>query len=301
VNFVAPKVSVIIPMYNVAPYVAETLASVMAQTLQDFEILAVNDGSTDDTVAVAQRLKDQRLKILNKPNGGAASARNYALKAATGDYVAFLDGDDLWLPEKLALQVGYLDQHPGVMMLYGEALMFYEQNGERLIKDKIGFTADPTFRLLLYGDFIPNSTTMFRRACLAQVGLLNEALPVAEDYEFWMRFTWQFQFAALPQPLALYRLRAGSLLGDGADIEKGLRYSLAALRCIEGRFPEVWQSTRVDRARLFARLHIRAGFAFKQRGAYAHCLKMYLAALRECAHPIVWRWLVAATVLKRWS
>ena len=107
-----PKVSVIIPAYNAAPYLAETLASVFAQSYPDYEIIVVDDGSTDDTLAVLEQFAD-RITLIRKPNGGPASARNAGLRQARGELLAFLDGDDLWLPDKLAAQVERDDSEIG--------------------------------------------------------------------------------------------------------------------------------------------------------------------------------------------
>lgn len=301
-----PKVSVIIPAYNAAPYIAETLASVFAQSYPDYEVIVVDDGSTDDTLAVLEQFAD-RITLIRKPNGGPASARNAGLRQARGELLAFLDGDDLWLPDKLAAQVEFCEQHPTAGLVYGEALMFTQDGAEKRIERKIGYTEAPTFWptfcLLLYGDFIPNSTVVIRRACLERVGYLNEdrALIAVEDYEYWLRIAKYFPIAGLPRPLAYYRLRPGNLMGAGADIEKGLRLSLTVLREIERQFPHLWDECGIKREMLFAKLHIRAGFAWKQQRQWRACLRQYGEALRHSRHWRVFRWLVAASILKRWS
>ncbi|MDX2034603.1 MAG: glycosyltransferase [Blastocatellia bacterium] len=298
----ASEVSVIIPAWNAEAYLAETIESALAQTRPPFEIIVVDDGSQDRTLAVAQRYAP-RVRAIRKPNGGPASARNEAIRHASGEYLAFLDCDDLWVADKLEEQVAFLDAHPEIGLVYGQALMFRQEGATRVFGRRIGFTEDPSFRLLLYGDFIPNSTVVIRRACYDAVGPLNERrdLIAVEDYEYWMRIARRFPLAGISRPLAHYRLRDGNLMGDGSDIDKGVRLSIEALREIERLHPEIWNEFDVDRELLFARLHVRAGFAWKQRRAWAQVARQFREALRWRRHPRVLRWMAAAMILREWS
>ncbi len=296
------RVSVIIPCHNACDYIGATINSVLAQTLPPAEIIVIDDGSTDDSREVVRRF-DGRVRLLTKANGGPASARNLGIASSTGDYIAFLDSDDLWMSDKLARQVAFMASHPEVGLLFSEAWMFRETDGEKVISRKIGFTGDPTFRQLLHGDFIPNSTVLLRRECVERVGPLSEkrSLIGVEDYEYWMRIARECTIAGIAEPLAWYRLREGNLMGDGRDIDKGLDLALKALGEIESRFPQMWEESGVVRERLLARLHLRAGFAWKQRGDWRGCIRHYRQALRWSRHPRVLRWMVAATVRQRWS
>jgi glycosyltransferase involved in cell wall biosynthesis len=297
-----PKVSVIIPAYNAAPYLAESIESVLAQTYKDYEILVVDDGSSDETASVAKKF-EPAIKLFCQANSGPASARNLAIKHSTGEYVAFLDSDDFWTPDTLTEQVKYLDGNPQVGLVYGEAIMFTQDGASRQDVGKIGYTTAPTLRKLLFGNFIPTPTVMLRRACIEKVGVLkvSSKLAVAEDYEYWLRIARNFPIAGIARPLAYRRLHQSNLLGDGRDIEKGLLFAQAALREIERQYPEIWEECVVDKPLLFAKLHIRAGFAWKQRGSWVNCLRHYRTAIGYCRAPRVFRWIVAATLLKKWS
>ncbi len=296
------KVSVIIPAYNSAQFIAETIQSVLAQTYADFEIIVVDDGSTDTTLDVLSSFGEQ-IKVLAKPNGGPASARNLAIRNASGEYIAFLDADDLWMPEKLAEQVAFLETHPEVGMTYSEALMFSEVGGEKQIRGKIGFTGETSFCHLLLGDHIPNSTVMMRRECVDKIGWLNEsrALVAVEDYEYWLRLAKAFPIRAIAKPLAYYRVHANNLMGDGENIERSLRLPIIALNETEKLFPDCWRECGMEKDVLFARLTIRAGFAYKQRGDWWNCLRKFRQALGHRSNLRVLRWIIAATLLKRWS
>jgi glycosyltransferase involved in cell wall biosynthesis len=299
---VSGRVSVIIPCHNMAAYLAETIGSVLAQTYPAAEILVIDDGSTDESRAVAASF-GPCVSLHTKPNGGPASARNLGMSLAQGTYLAFLDGDDLWHPEKLARQVARMEANPELSLLFSEAWMFRDVEGTRHLLRQIGYTGDPTFRQLLFGDFIPNSTVLLRRSVVEEVGWLNEdrGLIGVEDYEYWMRIAHRRVMEGIAEPLGFYRLREGNLMGDGSDIEKGLRLVLAALSSIEARLPGMWEETGVDREALRARLHIRAGFAWKQRYAWGAALGHYREALRHWPHPRVLRWILAASLLQRWS
>ncbi|MDX2042634.1 MAG: glycosyltransferase [Acidobacteriota bacterium] len=301
-----PKVSVIIPAYNSAQFIAEAIQSVLAQSYDNREIIIVDDGSTDATLDVLRGFGEQ-IKLLTKTNGGPASARNLAIRHASGKYIAFLDADDLWMPEKLAEQVAFLESQPEVGMTFSEALMFIEPfeevGGEKQIRGKIGFTGETSFCHLLLGDHIPNSTVLMRRECVDKIGWLNEsrALVAVEDYEYWLRLAKAFPIRAISKPLAYYRVHANNLMGDGEDIERSLILPIIALNETEKLFPDCWRECGMEKDVLFARLTIRAGFAYKQRGDWWNCLRKFRQALGHRCNLRVLRWIVAATLLKRWS
>jgi glycosyltransferase involved in cell wall biosynthesis len=299
---VNPKISVIIPAYNAEKYLAETIESVLTQTYDNHEVIAVDDGSTDDTLRVLRSFEPQ-ITVLSKPNGGPATARNMAIRNSTGEYLAFLDSDDIWTKDKLREQAGFLVQHPEIGLLFSEALMFVVENGEKKILKKIGYTVNPTFCSLLWGNYIPNSTVVIRRSCLDQIGLLNENrdLIASEDYEYWMRIARRFSIAGIAKPLAYYRVREDGLMGDSKDIDKWLRLTLAAVAEVEKIYPQMWAECGIDRNKLFARMHIRAGFAWKQSGDWKECFLRFGQALSISKKPRVIRWIIAAALLKRWS
>jgi hypothetical protein len=205
--------------------------------------------------------------------------------------------------DKLEEQVALLERNPEAGLVYSEALMFTEDDGEKKIKAKIGYPYGPSFSSLLFGDYIPNSTVVIRRACVDKVGLLNESsgLIGVEDYEYWMRIAKHFPMAGIPRPLAYYRIREGNLMGDGRNIDKGLNLSIAALHEIERLYPSLWEECQVDRGMLLAKLHVRAGFAWKQKRAWGQCAIKFREALSHSSKPRVFRWMVAAMLLKHWS
>jgi glycosyltransferase involved in cell wall biosynthesis len=287
-------------MYNAAPYLAETLQSVFAQTFQDYEILAIDDGSTDETLSLA-RSYEPRLRVLVQKNSGPSAARNLGFRHARGEYIAWLDSDDLYHPEMLATQVAFLDQHSHIGLVYAESWIMMQQGSQRIITDKVGYTVNPGLKLLLYGDCIPTNTIVMRRSCFEIVGGMNEALIRAEDHEYLMRISCQFELAGIARPLAYYRFRPNSLVGDNRDINRGVRDAMIALQSVELLRPDIWQLTGVNRSQLLARLQIRAAHAWKNRREWRAAISKACEAFRHCRHPLVLRWILAAFILKRWS
>jgi len=298
-----PRVSVIIPAYNAQRFVGEAIESALAQTYPDFEIVAVDDGSTDATLSILRSF-EPRIRVISQPNRGPAAARNAGIRDSTGDYIAFLDGDDLWKIEKLSEQVALLDERSDVGLVYTESLMFSDAAGKREIHRKIGYAIEPSLGFLLHGNCIPTSTVMFRRDCVEQVGRMSEArelLEGGEDYEYWLRIAQCYSIAGIPKPLAFYRTHRDNLMGAGEDVDRELRVSLQVLRAAENRSPGLWSEASVDRRLLIARLHIRAGFAWKKKHAWRNCARQFSEALGYSRQPRVFRWIMAATLLQRWS
>lgn len=197
-------VSVIIPTFNRSVWVTEAVASVLAQTFRDFELLVVDDGSTDGTLdALAPFFK--QIKVLRRPERrGVSAARNLGITAARGEWLAFLDSDDLWLPDKLARQVAFAKAHPGLLIC--QTAEIWLRNGKRV--------NPPATHRKVGGDiFLPSlerclvspSAVMLHRRLLDEVGTFDEALPAAEDYDLWLRIAWRHPVGLVPEPLVIKR------------------------------------------------------------------------------------------------
>jgi glycosyltransferase involved in cell wall biosynthesis len=205
-----PEVSVIIPTYNRARVLGRALDSVCRQTLADMEILVVDDASTDDTESFVESYGDPRVRYIKcDQNGGPAAARNVGMVQAKGRYIAFLDSDDEWTPEKLALQVARMDAEPPEV-----AVCFC---GATMIKD--GNTAHPvayvpkkqwesdTFRQFIRGEIsFLTPTIMIRTACLEKAGMMTTSMRRNEDIEFLLRVFRDFRLAVLPEPCVVCHL-----------------------------------------------------------------------------------------------
>jgi glycosyltransferase involved in cell wall biosynthesis len=213
-----PRVSVIIPSFNCARYVGRAIESVLNQTYRDYEIVLVDDGSTDDTAETVNRYRG-KVRYFHQPNSGVSSARNLALKVSSGAFVAYLDADDLWYPQKLDRQMQYLDAHPECGLLHSDVSVIDEE--DRILHAKFNAeTARPVpqghcIEDLLQRCHIQTPSVVERRDCVERVGGFDEQLPVAQDYMHWIMIAlggWAFGY--IDEPLAKYRWRSGSLMGS---------------------------------------------------------------------------------------
>lgn len=197
-------VSVIIPTYNRPEYVRKAVESVMAQTFQDWELILVDDGSIDGTNEVLQSYvrQDRRIRALRQANGGTAAARNAGLREASGRYAAFLDDDDEWLPQMLAVEVAFMESHPEIGLCYSRLQILREVNGkidDSTVFPKVMGTGFPD---LLTRCLIMPSTAIIRRSCLTEVGGFDPAYALQDDFDLWLRFVQRFKIAALDRVLA---------------------------------------------------------------------------------------------------
>lgn len=203
-----PLVSVITPVYNAQRFIGETIQSVLNQTYRHWEMLVIDDGSTDGTrVCIEPYLRDSRVTYIYQENQERAVARNNGICRASGKYIAFLDADDLWLPKKLQHQVESLEARPEVGLCFTNC-NYVDNSGEFLYTPKINpaFQNAP-FYYLLQNNFITNSTVMVPWNVFDKVGLFDETLPAfgAEDWDMWLRITQRYPIYLINQPLTLYR------------------------------------------------------------------------------------------------
>lgn len=213
-----PKVSVIIPAYNTAPYIAETLDSVFGQTFRDFEVIVINDGSPDTpALEVALQPYADRIHYLKQENHGVSRARNAGIRVARGELLAFVDSDDIWMPGYLAAQVDFLDRHPNVCACIADALLFGacpEPTVLKMLKEGAGPILNFEQMLKREGGQIP-SATVARRQRVVHVGMFDEQIRIAEDMEFFVRLCFPDQnMGYLGEILVKYRQRPGSLTDD---------------------------------------------------------------------------------------
>ncbi|HTL48433.1 MAG TPA: glycosyltransferase [Verrucomicrobiae bacterium] len=194
------------PSYNRAHLISEALDSVFAQTFSDYEVILVDDGSTDGTEDLVKKRYGGRLTYVKQENRGISGARNRGIESSRGKYIAFLDSDDKWLPEKLARQAAYMEAHPGVGLL-ATKLVRYEIGGRQEETRQICPPDFPRgFLDLLTGkNFVPTTTTMVRRECLDTVGVFDPELKVAEDWDLWLRIARRYEIFCLDEVLAEHR------------------------------------------------------------------------------------------------
>jgi glycosyltransferase involved in cell wall biosynthesis len=201
-----PLVSVIIPTYNRVELLRETLQSVLSQTFQDYEIIVIDDGSTDNTQTMVKNLNSD-IRYFFQENQGTAPARNTGIGYASGEWLAFLDSDDLWKPQKLARQMVELKRSQN-QWIYCDVDLFDQKTRtvqgtyhQRILKPHHGWVA----KKLLLGDFIPALTTLINRDVFKEVGLFNTSEWFHEDWEMWLKIASKFPISYVPESLGVYR------------------------------------------------------------------------------------------------
>lgn len=206
----APRCTVVIPAYNAAGTLQETLASVFAQTYRDYEIIVVDDGSTDTT---PQLLEDygEALQVVHKPNEGRpAAARNRGVAAARGEYIAFLDADDLWRPEKLARQIDLMEANPRLGLCFTAAAIIDEGGHQVRINRCMPTARGKIYDLLSTRNVMVGSSVMIRRRAIEAVGGFDEGLTSIENWDLWIRIAHDWEVDHVDEPLTAYRQHAGN-------------------------------------------------------------------------------------------
>jgi glycosyltransferase involved in cell wall biosynthesis len=217
-----PKVSVVIPVYNGERYLRATLESVWAQTYQNYEIICVDDGSKDGSVAILNSYAE-RIQVIRQTNMGQAGARNAGVKRGTGDYLALLDQDDLWYPWKLERQVALLDDHPEAVMVHCD-MDWIDETGNVIQRNRVsaarmsaqkGLTMT---RLFGWDPCIYPSTTLIRKVAFERVGGFDPEIPwYGEDIDLMLRLREEGQFIFLEEAGTQYRKHSSNCSGAGTD------------------------------------------------------------------------------------
>jgi len=213
-----PQVSVIIPTYNRDWILKETIDSILAQDYKDFELIVVDDGSTDNTSEVLASYEND-VRIFFQENKGVSAARNRGIAESSGQFIAFLDSDDLWLPQKLSEQVEFFNQMPDALICQTEEVWI--RNGRRVNPKKrhkkpSGMIFEPSLELCL----VSPSAVMIRRSLFDRVGRFDETLPACEDYDLWLRISCRFPVHLIDTPLIIKRGGHNDQLSSMVGLDK---------------------------------------------------------------------------------
>lgn len=297
-----PLISVIMPAYNAAPYIRDSVATVLGQDHRHLELIIVDDGSSDGTPELVEGL-DPRITVLRQKNAGPAAARNLGLKTAKGEFIAFLDADDLWTPHKLSLQLAFLQAHPDYGMAYGGFLRWFAKTDgsfdppppaqgadapiDALIQAQSGWIYVP----LLFDNIVHIITALLRREVVETVGGFNPALPTGEDYDFWLRVSRRFRAAKLARTLAFYRIHKASITHKPRAENNEYRALRSALDAWGASGPDGSQAdAQALRQRLFmlnfshGYQHVRDGSARVAAGAFWRAVRIRPAHLKSWAY-----------------
>lgn len=262
------KVSVIIPTYNCAQHITEAVDSVLNQTYKGIQIIVVDDGSTDNTKQVLAPYIEKRLiSYLHQENSGPGAARNTGIRAANGEYIAFLDTDDLWYPEKIERQIAILQATCSIGLVFSnmkvsrngtlleETWMERMKSYDLLVKNQR--CIHRPWKLLLEENFIPTCAVLLKRACIKDVGFFDESLVIGEDWDLWLKIAFLYDFAFIPNPLGLITRDKDVMTYDW---EKYFFFELLVLKKFKNTYIEEIESNRINLNPRFASLYFSLGY-----------------------------------------
>lgn len=205
-----PKVSIVIPTYNQADFLPKAIQSALNQTYRDWEMIIVDDGSTDNTEEIVKGYKESRIRyIVKKYNFGVSAARNTGIKNSGGKYIAFLDSDDEWFPEKISCQMKIFqkeDSKCGVVCTGGYII---KDNKKTISIKSISLSSNSFYRKILLENTVGTSTVLVKKECFEKVGLFDESLKNCEDWDMWIRIAKYYKFIFIKLPLIKYYIHPG--------------------------------------------------------------------------------------------
>ncbi|TGN41527.1 glycosyltransferase [Marinobacter confluentis] len=288
-----PHVSIITPTFNRADFIEQAVDSVLKQSYQNFELLIIDDGSTDDTKErLATVLEDARVHYFYQANQGQSVARNLALSRASGDLVCFLDSDNYWPENKLEIQLTKLAEQPDVDVVYGDIVTVDEQGQEISRKNMRRYSGDIA-KYMIRDNCVSMNTAMARRRCFEELGAMSGTRRVADDYDLWLRFSARFRFHYMPEFLAFYRV-----MEDQISSDKSRRFdsNWQIINDFRRDFPSAMSKKDFDSG--FAAFHCRKARYLAGQNLKRRALVELLKALKfEPAGRVTWRSL-AAILLK---
>lgn len=272
----SPLVSVVIATYNMAEYLPLAIRSALEQTYRNIEVLVVDDGSSDRTRDVVEPfLGDGRLRYLYQTNKGQAAAKNLGVGDARGQYVAFLDADDMWVREKLDEQIPLFLASPKTGVVYARVAYIDEAGNDLGIADNELFRGRVSGPMLVR-NFIGFGTSVVRMVCLQRLGAFDESIGMGIDYDLWLRLSTEYEFEFVDRPLLRYRLWSGQMSGNCRG-----RYlsGIATMRRFLSRFPGVVDKATQNEA--WAHTYVGYGQCLRQMdGQIAPALRQYVRAIR---------------------
>ncbi|MEH2161727.1 MAG: glycosyltransferase [Nostoc sp.] len=223
----SPKISVIIPAYNSEKTIGYTIQSVLNQTFRNLELIIINDGSQDSTLKLITQIPDSRIQVFSFPNAGGNVSRNRGLQRAVGEFVSFLDADDLWTRDKLQSQLKALQENITAKVAYSWT-DYIDKNGEFILSGKRVNIKGNIYENLLLNNFLENgSNPLICRKALITLGGFDESLNAAQDWDMWLRLASKFDFICVPSVQILYRMSGNSV---SSNLIKQEKYCLQVLK-----------------------------------------------------------------------
>ncbi|MBC8486006.1 MAG: glycosyltransferase [Bacteroidetes bacterium] len=277
------KIAIIIPTYNAAHFIEKAINSVLSQSYSNYEIVVVDDGSTDNTREVLEQYGD-KITYIRQENQGVAIARNTGILNSENEYIAFLDSDDEWLPEKLELQISILEKNNDIGLVHTNDIQISEE-GKILYIDtpNIKYLSGKISKyLLLRKASIKTSTVILRRKCLDKVGLFDPHLSRlgVEDRDLWIRFTKYYNAFYIDKPLVKYLVRSDSMSHQQEKMVAGRYYVI-------NKYHPKGKWLNINRCKMLSAIHFEVADGLSWRGEPRKSLRQYWKALKYYPFSII--------------
>jgi glycosyltransferase involved in cell wall biosynthesis len=282
-----PRVTVVIPTYNRAHYLSDAIHSALNQTLDDLEVVVVDDGSTDATAELMSAIGDRRVRYLRQPHRGISAAMNAGMRLARGEYVARLDSDDLWLPGMLAALVGVLDAQAEFGVAYGKGQAMDSQ-GHALAHTQgmAGRFPGESLRSLVYDDCTCNVALVARRECFDRVGFYDEALAANEDWDMWLRVARYYRFCFIDKVFVRIRWHDRNFTGPSSPhFALVLNARTAPLDKLFSD-PDLPPAVRAMKSAAYTNVYLFRGLRWLQKRGFKRAGREFAFALRTSEQPL---------------
>jgi glycosyltransferase involved in cell wall biosynthesis len=294
-----PKVSVIIPTYNYGKFIDEALASVFNQTFQDFEIIVIDDGSTDNT---RQRISTygDRVRYFYQEQKGPAAARNLGIRESRGEYIAFLDADDLWYPAKLEKQMALFESNPRLGMVLSDNALF-DDNGiykSYVNKKRYLFSGGIITNIFLRSGVV-TPTVIVRKAVFKKVGLFEESLHIAEDDNMWIRIAIEYEVGIVDESLAQIRDHCSRTMRVSDKLEDNVSKNIQMLISKYGS--SVADKIRPLASQKYCQLYLNVGYQKFTEGEYTKARARFLMAAAKSPFSLKIYVYLLATYVPGWA
>jgi glycosyltransferase involved in cell wall biosynthesis len=280
-----PLVSVVIAAYNCGRFLSDAVNSVLKQTYRNLEILLVDDGSTDTTQEVIAGFSDPRLRSFYQANQGQAAAKNKGITEANGEFIAFLDADDLWHSKKLEMQIPLFSRSREIGVVYTKLSLIDQRGNPINTPDRVHHSGYITEKLL-FDNCVTGMTSIIRHECIDKVGLFNENLPMGIDYDLWLRISLEYQFYFFDAITYYYRQWEGQMSHNSA---KRMECAFQIMDSFFASNPGRIEQSVINRA--YAHTYVTRGMAtYSKSGNSLYALKDYLKALTlHCYDKRAWK------------
>jgi glycosyltransferase involved in cell wall biosynthesis len=285
------ETSVIIPSYNNSVFLPEAIESALSQSVSPLEVIVIDDGSTDNTRDIIEQYR-RCIRYFFQENKGVAGARNRGIEEARGNLVAFLDADDIWLPEKLKRQVDYLAKHPHAGLVHSDLFHWDDHTGEKSLRPcgRHEFSG-PCYKRFFFGSRVLPSTVLIRKTCLSATFRFDERIRRAsvEDYDFFMRIARFYNLAYIDEPLILYRMHTSNATKQFLTMREGELYVVRKALMADPPLRREIGRSKVN-GRLFD-LSFGIGYAYREASRRTDARRYFCMAL-SCRPYSLHTWLL---------